>query len=124
VRAAQGLASAQARQLGEEPARRDAAHAREQRVGLGHVAHAPPDLEALAPRVEPEDGRAAREVAQEAEHALQERALAGAVRAQEARDALAELEGDVDERGRAAAVGLREVRDGDDGHAVSPSPSS
>ena len=79
---------------------------------LGHVADELADGRALGPHVEVHHRRVAGGRRQQPEQDLDERALARAVRADEADDARLEIEGQAVERGDAARVALGQVRAG------------
>jgi hypothetical protein len=85
-------------------------------VVLGQVAHELADLGPLAGDVEAHDRGGSGGRVDEAEEDLQERALAGAVRADEADDSRLDLEAQRVERGDVLAVALREGSGLDERH--------
>ena len=87
-----------------------------QAVVLGHVADELADRRALGAHVEAHDRRVARRRLEEPEQDLDERALAGAVGADEADDPGLELEGQAVERDDAARVALGQAGEGDETH--------
>ena len=113
------LASRGARQARHQREVRDDLRRRDVRgkaVVLGHVADELADVGALRPDVEVEDRRLAARRIDQAEQDLEQGALAGAVRADEADDPPVDVDREPVEGSDAARVALRQRPDRDQGH--------
>ena len=100
------------------------ADVRRKAVVLGHVADELADPGTIGRRVEIEDGGLALGRLEQAEEDLDQRALAGAVGADEADHALADLDAQRVERGDAAGIALRQRPGADEGHALAVYPGA
>ena len=101
--------------VGHEVGRGDV---RRQAVVFGHVADELADRRALGPDVEVHHRRLARGRLEQPEEDLDERALAGAVGADQADDPRFEVQGQTVERDDARRIALGQVAKGDEAHAL------